>query len=273
MKQTVIFTLILLTVFVTNHAKPQTTPPSDINMNSISEPNKFLFISDTINFTPYPTGTIMTNQYQDEGVIFSGFNGSTDPLIYDFSPDPMGRVLRSDNWYNALRVNFIDTLNASHYMLAKKIEFDNPCNSEVDYIRVDIYDSLNNHIMHYLSESPEHVVLNFTIPTAAYMVLDDSAETSYVVDNILVDFGNTSNINKISNDNIMLFPNPNTGSMHIFITEKSKLEIVNTEGKTIYTCYTLDKETIVNTDKIPDGIYLLKVTSNKGIVIKKFIKQ
>jgi hypothetical protein len=215
----------------------------------------------------------MTNQYQDEGVVFSGFNGSTAPLVFDFYPDPMGRVLRSDNWYNALRVNFIDTLNAFHYQLAKKIEFDNPCSSEVDYIRVDIYDSLNNHIMHYLSASPEHVVLNFTIPTAAYMVVDDSAETSYVVDNILVDFGNTSNINKISNNNITLSPNPNIGCMHVFITEKSKLEILNTEGKTIYTFYTVDKETIINTDNIPGGIYILKATSSKGIVIKKFIKQ
>ncbi len=151
--------------------------------------------SDTINFTPYPDGTVIITQYLNQGVLFSGYNGSTAPIVHDYDPPPpnYGRTLRSDNWFNPFQISFVDTTNMLLYRLAKRIEFDNVVefNGETDYMSIDVYDSSDVLIHHYLSISPERVVFDFGTPSVAYITIDDSASTSFVVDNILVDFGDT----------------------------------------------------------------------------------
>lgn len=272
MKRTTIFLIIFATIIIAKTGRSQTTPPSEIYKSYISESVKHLYVCDTINFTPYATGMIINNQYQSEGVIFSGYNGSGDPEVYDYTGE-LGKILHSDDWYNPIRLNFVDTINGSSYFLAKKIEFDNPINTETDYISINVYDSLDNLIRHYLSESPEHIVLNFDMPVAAYMVLDDSSHTAYIVDNFLIDFGNTNNINEFNNESIKVYPNPSSGNINVIFPEKAKLEILNIEGKTIRTYYDFDSKITIDTEELRTGVYVLKITSSKGVLIRKFIKQ
>ncbi len=305
MKIKIIFNFILIaSSFLTNG---QSSPPlitnfrnNNVGLNKISSLNDaFTFslyntdvhkrksglrLNDTITFNPYNTGTIITTQYLNKGVIFSGFNGSTAPVVYEYSPSlPYGRTLISDNWYNPLRMNFVDTSNSAQYHLAKKIEFDNVVdstilhNGEVDFMSIDVYDSMNVLIYHYLSSSPEHVVLNFTTPLAAYITIDDSANTAFVLDNILVDFGKATSLNAYETflEKIKIFPNPISNHLIIEIASNKMTTVVlyDIYGKQIFQ-QVFTNRTSINTEGLADGIYFYQLRDSKGIITTgKVIKQ
>lgn len=180
-----LLSLSLLTVSAYLHA--QSTPPAEDFVPMASPSPKY--ITDTINFDLYTTGTVMTNQEIPKGAIFSGIS-APDPQIYDYGPSSFGPVIISYDWYAPFRLDFVDTLAGSTLALVQKIEFENPIDSEIDYIVADVYDEFDNLIYHYVSTSPEYVTIDLGTPSGAYIIFDDSASTAYVVDNILLDFGN-----------------------------------------------------------------------------------
>ena len=254
-------------IAVTTFSNAQTSP-SAISGVSVIEASKLSALGDTLTFAPYAQGTIMNTQYLNKGVVFSGFNGSTDPTIWDYGTGSYGRVLISDNWFNPLRINFVDSSNSSQYRLAQRIEFDNPIAvTEVDFISVDVYDSMNTVIYHYLSASPEHVVINLATPSAAYLTLDDSAGTAYVVDNIQVDFGNTTSINEMAANNFSVYPNPFSDQLTFAETGNSESEIILYDilSKEILKQFFTNKFT-VQTNQLGKGIYFYEIRSRNGEV-------
>jgi hypothetical protein len=143
---------------------------------------------DVIDFEGYPSGTLITDQYLSYGVLFSGYPpGSPSPMTYDYGPGSYGSVLTSYDWFSAMRVDFVDPLNPSLFLPASHIEFDNPIDSEVDYILVEVFDAGGLLLYSYTSASPERVVIDLGAYVAAYMILDDSQTTAYVIDNLETD--------------------------------------------------------------------------------------
>lgn len=71
---------------------------------------------------------------------------------------------------------------------------------------------------------------------------------------------------------ISIYPNPTLGDIHIELKENIKLEnveIYNIHGQLVKSFSTLK----INIDDVPSGIYLMKITSDKGILMKKIIKK
>ncbi|HOC44268.1 MAG TPA: hypothetical protein PKJ99_14735 [Thermoanaerobaculales bacterium] len=138
-----------------------------------------------IDFEGYPSGTQITDQYLPYGVLFSGYPpGQSPPRIEDYGTGSYGKVLRSYDWYSAMQVQFVDPLNPSVYLPVSHIELDNPIDTEVDYLVVEVFDASGQLLYSYTSTSPERVVIDLGAPVAAYMILDDSANTAYVIDNL-----------------------------------------------------------------------------------------
>ena len=165
----------------------QTSPPLEY-FNPIHS-SYFKSATDTINFSQDLGGTVITNQYIQQGALFSGV-GTLGPQVIDFDTiGNLGKVLHSHNWYDPIRIDFVDTVIGTSINLVQKIGFLNAVWQETDYIKIDVYDQIDNLLYHYLSASPEYVTIDFGIPEAAYMILDDSANTAYVIDNIILDFG------------------------------------------------------------------------------------
>jgi hypothetical protein len=262
-------TITILTAFISIAALSNAQTPALVAGVSSYNSDKISSLGDTITFLPYASGTIMNTQYANEGVTFSGFNGSGDPDIYDYGTASYGRVLKSDSWYNPLRINFVDTAN-TQYHLAQKIEFDNPVAiTETDYISVDAYDSMDVLLYHYLSTSPEHVVLNFPSPSVAYITLDDSANTAYIVDNILVDFGTATSVNELSTVNAMIYPNPFTDKLEFTIENAEPMEVTLfdiTARKLLQQSFT--KALTLNTTSLSKGIYFYEVRNKNGVMKK-----
>jgi hypothetical protein len=82
-----------------------------------------------------------------------------------------------------------------------------------------------------------------------------------------------SGINTLEKQENIIFPNPSSGNIFVMISEIANLEILNMEGKTIETFNNVNKETIINIDYLTCGVYIIKVITEKGIIITKFIKQ
>lgn len=146
------------------------------------------FATDTITFNEYAGDTPITNQYLDKGVLFSGFENTPPPWIEDYGGN-LGRVLRSYNWYDGILIRFVEPSDTTVYRPVNAIGFKNPAASEVDFIIAKIYDAQDRLVHRCTSASPEQVNLTMDSPIGAYMVIDDSANTAFIIDDLIISTG------------------------------------------------------------------------------------
>ena len=76
------------------------------------------------------------------------------------------------------------------------------------------------------------------------------------------------------NNNITIYPNPTKDNLTIETNENTeqKIEILTLIGQTVYTS-TINNKTIVNTSAFANGVYILKLSSDKETVVRKFVKE
>ena len=75
-----------------------------------------------------------------------------------------------------------------------------------------------------------------------------------------------------------IFPNPATKNITINIPQKAtsdsyRIEITSIEGQIIKTLSNNNTETTIDVSDLSPGVYIIKAQSNKGVIIRKFIKQ
>ena len=133
------------------------------------------------------------------------------------------------------------------------------------------------------------LILNATTPYATYIWQDSSAKSTYNVSKegiywVKVSINNncftsdTINISYINCDTIdnliYIYPNPATNNLTIEtnFNEEQRLEIINILGQTIYTTH-IGRKVIINTSNYASGLYILKIYTDKEIVIRKFVKE
>ena len=84
----------------------------------------------------------------------------------------------------------------------------------------------------------------------------------------------TTGINQISeNINLTIFPNPATDNITIEAPQQSIIEISNIEGQLIKTLAASSAKTNIDVSTLPCGVYIVQVKSEKGVAVKKFIKE
>ena len=74
--------------------------------------------------------------------------------------------------------------------------------------------------------------------------------------------------------NLSIYPNPTKDNLTIEtnINTEQKLDVLNLIGQTVYTIY-INKKATINTSAFAKGVYILKLSSDKETVVRKFIKQ
>jgi hypothetical protein len=77
--------------------------------------------------------------------------------------------------------------------------------------------------------------------------------------------------NKTSN--IAVYPNPATSNVTIENPQHAAIEITNIQGQLIKTITTPGNKTNVDVSEFLSGVYLLKVKTEKGIEVRKFVKE
>lgn len=71
---------------------------------------------------------------------------------------------------------------------------------------------------------------------------------------------------------IGIYPNPVTNNLTIEIQQKSEIEILNINGQIIKTIYNNNTNTTIDLENLSSGVYIIKAKTDRGIAMKKFIK-
>jgi uncharacterized repeat protein (TIGR03803 family) len=88
-------------------------------------------------------------------------------------------------------------------------------------------------------------------------------------------YNSITEINDINEDNKMfkLFPNPASNCLNIEEDNQSEIEILNIEGQIIKTLKALENYTSIDISDLSKGMYFVKIITEKGTEVKKFIKE
>lgn len=73
--------------------------------------------------------------------------------------------------------------------------------------------------------------------------------------------------------NISVYPNPVVDNLTIEIPQSAIIEITNIQGQLIKTFTTIGNKTNVDVLALPSGVYIVEVRTEKGVEVKKFIKE
>ena len=132
--------------------------------------------------------------------------------------------------------------------------------------------------------------LKVSMPNATYTWQNGSHDSTYTVTHAgtytvsayFADYNittydtiNVKYINCDTTDNIIsIYPNPAIDNLTIVTNsnEEYRLEIINLLGQCIYTTF-IYRKGIINTSNYACGVYILKLSSDKETVVRKFVKQ
>jgi hypothetical protein len=83
-------------------------------------------------------------------------------------------------------------------------------------------------------------------------------------------------IKKLTPESISIYPNPATDKITIETsgeTQESYLAIVNIEGQQIMTSEITQPKNTIDISKLPSGVYFVRLTGDRTVEVRKFVKQ
>ncbi|MFH1005001.1 MAG: YCF48-related protein [Bacteroidota bacterium] len=136
-----------------------------------------------------------------------------------------------------------------------------------------------------LTASGGDIYLWNTNATTASITVSPTATTTYTVtvtnfcgsttDNVVVTVTvpcvGITDITTINN--FIIYPNPATDNITIESPQQAVMEISNIQGQLIKTLVTSNNKTSVDVSAFSNGMYFIKAKTEKGIAIKKFVKE
>ncbi len=88
---------------------------------------------------------------------------------------------------------------------------------------------------------------------------------------VIVDSFVGINENTLAKFNV--YPNPSNGNFTIQSSENGSVNIVNTNGKTVYTTVVSNGKTTLQLSQLAHGVYTIQLTTNAGFQVKKLMIQ
>ncbi len=90
----------------------------------------------------------------------------------------------------------------------------------------------------------------------------------FCIDNLQAEF--FTGINEINNNGLNIYPNPSVGSINIDYNERfSTINIINLQGKIVLQ----SNQKSIDISGLENGIYIVQIDTEKGVLNSKFVKQ
>jgi hypothetical protein len=70
-----------------------------------------------------------------------------------------------------------------------------------------------------------------------------------------------------------IFPNPATDEINILTPQHSIIDLLDVSGKIIRTIHSNAERTLINVSDCSNGLYLVRVRSENGVWVEKFLKK
>lgn len=213
-------------------------------------------------------------------IINSG--GRTQPycIRYDYSS-----WLTADDWFVTPCINLSSSQNYKLGFWYKAEASAWPEKLKVFIGNDQITSSLTAQLLNLpniINTNYQYVETSFTVPsTGLYYIgwhcYSDSNMFNLYVDDILIDLMITNEQQKLYNSEYLVFPNPFKNEVNISNSttsnENTKYEIINTTGERITELFSKNNVVTISTSNLNKGVYVLKITSIKGVIVKKIVKQ
>jgi hypothetical protein len=75
------------------------------------------------------------------------------------------------------------------------------------------------------------------------------------------------------NHGLTIYPNPATNVIIISSEQAAAIEITNIQGQLVKTISATGNKTNIDVSALPSGVYAVEVKTEKGVEVKKFIKE
>lgn len=227
---------------------------------------------DTLDFEGYPSDTPFLDQYQSCGVVFSSNGLPTPPVTYDYGSFSWGSVLHSYDWYGELRMDFVDPVNGTTHVPVSYVSFDNPIDTEIDYIVGTAYDENGVALTTFNSQSPDRVEISLPGPTIAYIVMDDANGSAYVIDNLVI--GGQGNVGLAPvnpAEPSALWPTDCEGPITLRSTFNGQGTVFSADGRAIITLAISAGQQQIDLTRVAPGAYTLVL--GNGAEVLRFVRR
>jgi mannan endo-1,4-beta-mannosidase len=199
---------------------------------------------------------------------------------YDGNNSTFGNIhvyANTNNWqtssvYSAIQSTDTNTMNViamnKDYDSTLIANFNITANTTFNKVKIYAFNQTDTNIQYIGSKPVIGNSFSYTIPQLSvyHFVFSDSTVTT--------------GINIINNlDNIAIYPNPSTGIYTITFdkttNENLTIEVMDITGKTIKTLVVKSDigSTQLNLQDLPNGVYITRISSANGVIMKKLIKE
>lgn len=227
---------------------------------------------DTLDFEGYASDTPFLNQYQSCGVVFSSNGVLTPPVTYDYGSFSWGSVLHSYDWYGELRMDFVDPANGTTHVPVSYVSFDNPIDTEIDYIVGTAYDVNGTVLTTFNSQSPDRVEISMAGPTIAYIVMDDANTSAYVIDNLVIGGQGNVGLAPVSPmEPSVLWPTQCEGTITLRSAFNGQGTVFSADGRMIMTVAISAGQQQIDMTNVASGAYTLVL--REGSEVLRFVKR
>jgi len=123
-------------------------------------------------------------------------------------------------------------------------------------------------------ENPTHVYTNNGNYTVTLIAYSNHVTTYSPACSDTFSLSKTVNVELLNLENFLkIYPNPANDKLNITLEEKATLEIINSQGQIVVSKSLTERTNNLNVSDLPGGVYSLRIKTNKGIAVRKLIKQ
>lgn len=245
-------------------AKPSISNNSDDFGNAIViQPDNKIVIAGTLNnfsiIARYNINGILDSTFGTDGIIINNFETSEPSEIYGITVQNDEKIIavgvsginasNTNGNFGLVRLNSSGTLDNTFGINGKVVTDISNGYNDVAFTVKEQYDG--KLVVSGISKSSNY----YNIAVARY-----NGETVSILENT-------------EEKNIQIFPNPAFDKIEITGLNNGTIEIINAQVQVVKILNTSNTKTSIDISGLSGGVYTMKIRTDKGIIVKKLIKQ